>query len=292
MSRSRRTEVVLWSRSMSLIRERDNTPAPNIQAVVQRCAEFSERTIFRFKALGRRIETFSGTLSEIEEMVENLYRGIEGGESLPFVLITDRRDPLLTLSVIEDPLSPSQPYHKMEIFFNLKRPLVGPSSHFTFEELMVLFSRCCQGFEAATAAIYDSQLLEIVTSEITRHAIMLQLPPNEHKHIPISPIVQALPKEIVERLARLRHPLEFSTTKVPEAVFWINYWGPKQIANVGESRVRSAPWEYIDSHPSGGLILASQKEAFDALNLKHLEKLAKIADAIDLYSIQGKHLAK
>ena len=43
-----------------------------------------------------------------------------------------------------------------------------------------------------------------------------------------------------------------------------------------------------DPTPRGGLLLASQQEEFDALNLEHLERIARIADVLDLYSVQGR----
>jgi hypothetical protein len=281
------TEVPLWQRSMVLVRQSRGHQAAPLQRLVQACAAFSERTTFRFRSRGRGLTPFSGTSAEIEQMLAEELRARGRGRDAPFVLATDRHDPLLILSYLRDPFTPSRPHYKVEISFSLERPLVGPGGHFTFDELGALFATCISGYQAATGAIYDSQLLEIVRSTVTREAMMQQLPPKEYQYIPVSPAVQAVPRSLVERLARIRHFMTFDITGVPEAVFWINYWGPQQLVSVGEHRIRAAPWAFIAPHPDGGLILASQCEAFDALNPDHLERLANIADAIDLYTVQG-----
>lgn len=283
------TEIPLWNRVMTLTRPGGDDPAPSVAGLVQSCAAFSERTVFRYRIGGRSPKPFNGALVEIEGMFDESRRAMERGRDLPVVLATDRQVPFLTLSFAQDPLSPKQPHHKVEISFDLSRPLVGPRGHFTFDELIAFFTVCISGFRPATGSIYDSQLLEIVVSTMTREAMIRQLPPKEHSYIPVSPVVEAVPRELVERLARLRHPTTFDITHIPEAVFWINYWGPKQLVAVGEARIRAAPWAFIAPHPSGGLLLASQRDAFDALNTNHLSQLALIADAIDLHSIQGNH---
>ncbi len=54
--------------------------------------------------------------------------------------------------------------------------------------------------------------------------------------------------------------------------------------------MRDAPWARVEAGPRGGLVLVAVKEPFDATDPDHLERLAVVVDALDLYSVQGRFL--
>ena len=283
-----KTNTPLWHRSLNLLRRADRSVARHVSELVEASNYFSDATKFRVRNTGRRFQEFDATKESVEHAFGGAGKSAGRGGDLPFVLATDSSDPALTLSYLHDPLAVRGAYDRIEIGFDLSRPLVGPGGIFTFPDAMKYTARCVDGFDAATAAIHDSRLFELVATGYTLEMSKSQLPPSQHKYIPIPEIVKITPPELFRRLSRLRHPTSFDLTKVPPAVFWINYWNAEQVKSVGEDRVRSAPWGFIAPHPRGGLLLASQQEEFDALKLEHLERIARIADVLDLYSVQGR----
>lgn len=282
-----KTDPPLWHRGLSLLRRSDRGTPRQIAELVRASNLFSALTTFRVRNTGTRFEEFAPSENAVAKAFAEISQGASRGLDLPFVLGTDRKNPALTLSYHRDPIAVRGAYDRVQIDFDLSRPLVGEGGLFTFPDLIKYTALCAEGFDAATAAIHDSRLFELVSFGYTSEMSKRQLPPSEHKYIPVPDIVKVTPTELVRRLSRVRHPSSFDLTRIPPAVFWINYWSAQQVKAVGESRVRSAPWEFIAPHPRGGLLLATQKKQLDALNPNDLERIAKIVDAVDLWSVQA-----
>jgi hypothetical protein len=281
-----KTPPPLWHRSLNLLRKA-GSPARHISDLVRASNSFSDATRFHVRLNGTGFRDFDATTESVERAFEEAGKSASRGIDLPFVLGTDRKDPALTLSYLYDPLAVRGAYDRIEIAFDLSRPLTGPGGIFTFPDMMKYIAVCVDGFDAATGAVHDSRLFELVASGYTLEMSKNQLPPNQHKYIPVPEIVKVTPPDLFQRLSRVRHPSSFDLTRIPPAVFWINFWNTQQVRSVGEDRIRSAPWEFIAPHPRGGLLLATQKEEFDAMNPKHLERIARIVDGLDLYSVQA-----
>jgi len=260
--------------------------AQRLTDLVAASALFSEETTFRIRSLGMRYEDFDGSAAAVEQALEQSLQAAKSDYDRPFVLGTARENPALILVYYADPMAVKGSYDRVEIHFDLTRPLLGDSGLFTFGNLMKYIAICVDAFDAATAAVHDSRLFELVASAYTREKSMQSLPPSEHKYIPVPEIVEITAPALVERLSHVRHPTTFDLTLIPPAVFWINYWSAKQVQAIGVDRVRQAGWSFLMELAGGGLLLASQREEFDALNREHLETLAKLADRLDLYSVQ------
>jgi hypothetical protein len=281
---AKRPEPPLFHRSLNLLRRASKDITHRLADLVRTSALFSERTAFRVRSLGMRYEDFDGSATSIKHTLDQAANGI--GDT-PFVLGTTRENPALTLVYYRDPRAVQGSYDRVEIYFDLSRPLLGDSGLFAFEDLMKYIAVSVDAFDAATATVHDSRLFELVASTYTRETSMQSLPPIEHKYIPVPEIVDITAPELVHRLSHVRHPATFDLTEIPSAIFWMNYWSSKQVQTVGVDRVRKAGWGFLAEHPRGGLMLVSQREEFDALNGKHLETIAELMDRLDLYSIQS-----
>jgi hypothetical protein len=283
---AQRPEPPLFHRSLNLLRRGSQDLAQRLTDLVLASALFSEETTFRIRSLGMRNDDFDGSASEVERALEEAAQATKSNHDKPFVLGTARENPALILVYYADPMAVKGSYDRVEIHFDLSRPLLGNSGLFSFGNLMKYIAVCVDAFDAATAAVHDSRLFELVASAYTHEKSMQSLPPSEHKYIPVPEIVEITAPALVERLSRVRHPTTFDLTLIPPAVFWINYWSARQVQALGADRVRKAGWSFLAELPGGGLLLASQREEFDALNQEHLETLAKLADRLDLYSFQ------
>lgn len=283
-------DFVLWERLLVLTRPAADEIGPALAGLVRALAELGDRTALLYRAAGFRTRRFGGGAAEIAELLELQSASRDFEEEAPFVLLTARRNPLFTLRYGPDLLSPGEPYHRVELSFSLDRQLVGPGGHFSFDELLDLFAVAVEGFGAGFGAVLDSRLLEIVHARITVEEMRRRTPPEHHGEIGEPPVYQDVPRALVDRLARIRHPIYFDLHQVPPAVWWINYWTPDQLAAVGEEKVRSAPWARIREHPSGGLVLVALDEPLVATNNEHLQRVAAVADVLDLYAAQEPHL--
>jgi hypothetical protein len=279
------TEPPLWHRALALLRRADRHIDRDLFRLLDASARFSERTAFRVRAKGASFEDFALSIEPVRVMLKESQQ-----TGVPFFVATDRQNPLMSLTYYRDPLAPRGAYDTVEIRFDLSRPLVGSGGLFSFADLMKYIGLSVDTFEAASAAVHDSRLLELIASGYSREMAKQQLPRSEHKYLPVAEIEKVTPPQLVRRLSHYAHPMSFDATKIPQAVFWINYWDHTLVKSVGEDRIRAAPWGFIAHHPRGGLLLATQREEFDALNVDHLERIARIADALDLYSLQtGRH---
>jgi hypothetical protein len=276
----------LWHRALTLLRRADQHIERHLTELLEGSALFGERTAFRVRAKRGSFEDFAGSIESIRQTMEETQQAARRGVDLPFVLGTSRKDPMMTLSYQRDASAPRGAYDTVDIGFDLNHPLVGDNGHFSFTDLMKYIGLAVDTFDAASAAVHDSRLQELVTSTYSREMAKSQLPPSEHKYLPVAAIEEITPQQLVRRLSHYAHPSSFDATKIPQAVYWINYWDRTLVKSVGEDRIQAAPWAFVAKHPRGGLLLATQKEEFDALNKEHLERVAKLADALDLYALQ------
>ncbi len=281
------SSVPLWHRALHLLRKADKAPAQHVADVIAASNSFSDLTRLNVRNTGTSVRDFSASLEAIEAALQATVASARTDVDLPFVLGSDRTTPALVFSYERDPLAFRGSYDLADINFTLSRPLIGPGGLFTFADLMKYTALMVEGFDAATASVHESRLFELIASTYSTEMAKSQIPRSEYKYLPVSEIVRVTPPALVKRLSHVRHPTSFDLTRIPPAVFWINYWNPRQVKAVGEDRVRSAPWAFVAEHPRGGLLLATQTEEFDGLNRDHLQRVARIADTLDLYAVQS-----
>jgi hypothetical protein len=269
-----------------MLRPVDRRAGQCLAELLKASALFGERTAFRMRATEDSFEDFTASNESVRQIFEELDRAgyLEMGFPAMFATTTD--DPLLTLTFERQTLGSLRPHDRARISFNLDKPLVGNGGIFSFAELMKYVGVCVDAFDASSGAIYDSRLQELVSSVYLREKAKRESPPELYEDWPTPAIQEFTPRELARRLSHYADPASFDVAKIPTAVFWINYWNRTLVESVGEDRVRSAPWNLIVDHPRGGLLLATQREEFDALNEEHLERIARVADVLDLYTLQ------
>jgi len=85
---------------------------------------------------------------------------------------------------------------------------------------------------------------------------------------------------------------ELDLRKAPITLYWINYYGPEWVKNIGRSRLQSiAPdlsaLEWLDN---GGVLFAIQNEPYDELNPKHAERQKELERKFDLEGLHRQYL--
>lgn len=136
--------------------------------------------------------------------------------------------------------------------FDLSKPLMGSGGFFPFDTFLRFFVTTIQAYHAGLGRVSDSEIEELISGKVMEPGL-------------------------------------FDPLKIPEAVYWINYWNAAQVSLIGEDKIRKAPFEIIEKQGDGGYVLVLQKEDFDAHNTAHLEKLAAIHDYFNLYDLQRQY---
>lgn len=136
-------------------------------------------------------------------------------------------------------------------------------------------------YGAYHAAAEDEQLMQLYRGARAAERARSAVPPELRQFIPDSPA----PIGAV-RFPSLLVPQEFDRRRVPDAVWWINFWDRVQVETIGRSKIRTAPFTRIIDQPSGALVLIATDEAIDVANCAHLNRLARIVEHLDLRGLQ------
>lgn len=84
--------------------------------------------------------------------------------------------------------------------------------------------------------------------------------------------------------------LVFDSRKVPEGLYWINYFGPEWVSNVGAARLdrlrgEAATFERLES---GGVLVAIQDTPYDESATSDRVRQERFESLIDLGELQGR----
>jgi hypothetical protein len=82
---------------------------------------------------------------------------------------------------------------------------------------------------------------------------------------------------------------EFDSRRVPDALFWINYYGPEWAKNLGADRIERlrpsvASLEWLDN---GGVLIAIQDAPYDEGNAAHREHQLELERVLGLEELQA-----
>lgn len=153
------------------------------------------------------------------------------------------------------------------------------------EQLMRVFADVCPAFAGYHGALEDERLLVLYRGARAAERARELVPPELRQFVPVSPLsVGASGK-----LPNLLVPQEFDRRRVPDAVWWINFWDVVQVETVGASRIRTAGFARVTEQPCGGMVLVSTREPTDPANPAHLQQLSRIVEHLQLRTLQEAH---
>ncbi|MGG6294145.1 hypothetical protein ACQ4M4_06955 [Leptolyngbya sp. AN02str] len=226
----------------------------------------------RHSVTGPRLAEFS------EQAIEAWFTALEqlakDGKSNPWGLTNRSRDSRIDLFYNCYQL----PFPTEEVQFTLPKQV-------QLDPLLSTFERICVEFEPFYAYTLDRRLQKLHGRRERYYQMRLEItPPKEHSQIP-----KPIPIEgVVDTLPPLLFQQEIDRVQVPEGVWWINFWTPTQVENVGVERVRNAGWSRIIERPAGFLLVATE-EPTSVYNSAHLAKLGEMVEALNLKEVQEQY---
>ena len=172
------------------------------------------------------------------------------------------------------------PYGNIEyIWFSL--PHQAPPESLNLEVLLELLGTVAADFGAFNACIQDEQLSMVYYSQRSARLARTHLPPELQQYVPDI----TLPESQIQ-VPELLTPGEFDRAQVPEALWWLNFWGPGQAAAVGLERIRRLDWAYLDITAEGAVLNAVTAEPLDATYPHHIERLSRLLTHLRLAELQ------
>jgi hypothetical protein len=151
------------------------------------------------------------------------------------------------------------------------------------EKIPNVFSKVCVLFNANFGYTFNFLLAGLHGRAWRGYEQALRKHPIEEHQFFLPP---ELPIGVEDTLPSLLLGSEFDRLKVPNGIYWLNYWNPVQIENLGRDRVLSAGWEQIIPHENGALTLVTTREPTSVLNSDHLQKIGAIVNHLDLCQVQ------
>ncbi|HCA97930.1 MAG TPA: hypothetical protein DEP38_25990, partial [Cyanobacteria bacterium UBA9226] len=150
-----------------------------------------------------------------------------------------------------------------------------------------LVAQICQEFGAFQGCVWDPKLAGLHgrlkrieesildKSQYQEESLTDLSPPIEDSRDPLPPLL-------------LRD--EFDYRRVPDGVWWINFWDKIQVETIGLQRILTANWAQIIEQPKGALVLVATDEPTDVNNPEHLLRLGEIVSHLHLGELQEYHV--
>ena len=84
--------------------------------------------------------------------------------------------------------------------------------------------------------------------------------------------------------------LEVDRRHVPPALFWINYYGPEWVKNIGAGRLKQLQSEVpvLEWLESGGVIFAIQKAFYDESDASHRRNQERLEKVLGLKEVHAR----
>jgi hypothetical protein len=156
----------------------------------------------------------------------------------------------------------------------------------SLEMLLTAFQGTCLEFGAFYGYMENFTLKQLHKRGIRAYEkAVASIPPGETRFY-IEP--ESYPG-VTDILPELLLSSEFDYSRVPDGIWWINYWSSAQVEAVGRDRILSAGWFQTIELDNGGMILVATEEQTDVTNTEHMETLKRITEAIDLRGVQEQY---
>jgi hypothetical protein len=250
----------LYNRILKISREKNANSPQRFLDLVLACNTFSDATKLPYIFDGTSYTTYPNTAA-LTQAIAGARQAFDEGKDM--ILATHQGDS--TFSLTHADIFDDTTVDEAEFAFNLSKPLLGPDGYFSFDTFLRFFKTTIQAYDGKVARVYDSELEGLINGIAVNGAPAAPSPINT-----------------------LMDPSEFDILKVPEAVYWFNYWNKDQVQLIGEEKLNKAPFAVIEKQPDDGYILITQKENFDAHNAEHVARLSAICAYLDLYTLQEK----
>jgi hypothetical protein len=157
------------------------------------------------------------------------------------------------------------------------------SHDISLEPLLKIFSEVSPYFQADYSYMYNLTLRNLHGRAMRAYEEALARRPPEEHHSILKPDPY---NGVTDNLPPLLFGDEFDRLRVPDGVWWINYWSPLQVETVGIDRIRTANWARLIELPNGGMTLAATEDAFDVTNPAHMARLGEIVEHLQLRQLQ------
>ena len=134
--------------------------------------------------------------------------------------------------------------------------------------------------------VVDAQAAAEAGSDAAAERARASLPEHLRQYLPYEPVG---PRTGIT-LPTLLLPHQFDCRRVPEAIWWINFWDDVQLETLGVEAVRRAPWARQAEVSEAGLILVatehptSPDDPSDVQSLRELIEHTGLAEAQRRYS--------
>ncbi len=195
-----------------------------------------------------------------------------------FVLSSGDRRSDLKLSIYTDDFSQIEsiefplPYASQENFLHVD----------IFSELV---GQICTQFNAYHGYVRDDSIARL-HGQARRYFDRQfdRVPPDLNQTIPPTPRLgdrEILPYLMLES--------EFDNRRVPNGIWWVNFWDGTQVQTVGKERVKTAPWTAQKEFNDGAMVLVATASPTDVRDRAHLAKLEAIARYLQLSRIQQQY---
>jgi hypothetical protein len=81
----------------------------------------------------------------------------------------------------------------------------------------------------------------------------------------------------------------FDMRRVPLGLFWINYYGPQWVRNVGAERLERlrAAVPVLEQLDNGGVLIAIQEAPYDEADASHRQNQQRLEELLDLQHVQA-----
>jgi len=198
----------------------------------------------------------------------------------PFILSSHDYNPILTLFIN------SSEFDRIE---SIKFHLSSESSAKALQlnSFVNLVIQICNNFGAYQGYVCDDLLAGLHQRNIRIFEQQLaQTPPDMRKFIPRRSLVEG----VVDILPPLLLEYEFDNRRVPNGIWWVNFWDRTQVETVGILQIKSAPWALIVELPEGAMVLAATEDPTNTKNPLHLAKLSEIVEHLHLMEVQKRYV--
>lgn len=125
------------------------------------------------------------------------------------------------------------------------------------DEIIGFFSSAAAAFGASLGGLYHPDQKKIMLHEVLTGDTGGIIPPPAAV-IPTLKDLDGVSLEVLHRLSAMTHPRNFDRARIPESVWWVNYWDEQVVEMVGVKLVETTPWFEVKKEGSARVLIATE----------------------------------